>query len=35
MKIKILRKILKKLTDDHILTIDKITAEKEKEVLQL
>ena len=28
-------KSTQKLTDDHILTIDKITAEKEKEVLQL
>ena len=34
MKIK-LRKNTQKLTDDHISTIDKITAEKEKEVLQL
>ena len=28
-------KSTQKLTDDHISTIDKITAEKEKEVLQL
>tara|TARA_B100001057_G_scaffold162434_1_gene163091 strand:- start:566 stop:1126 length:561 start_codon:yes stop_codon:yes gene_type:complete len=28
-------KSTQKLTDDHILTIDKITAEKEKEVLQI
>ena len=28
-------KSTQKLTDDHISTIDKITADKEKEVLQL
>ena len=28
-------KSTQRLTDDHISTIDKITAEKEKEVLQL
>ena len=28
-------KSTQKLTDDHITTIDKITADKEKEVLQL
>ena len=28
-------KVIQKLTDDHILSIDQITSEKEKEVLQL
>ena len=35
MKIKTFEKNTQKLTDDHISTIDKITAEKEKEIIQI